>query len=100
MYNKMTVTEHNVIRTDPSDTVIKGDRLSPRFIPKIFAVYYLDYYDISTGMRCGRYWLDRLRYVLARGRRFESQVLNNIFVFRNFFLIHSFMPPEARNKYF
>ena len=42
MYNKMTVTEHNIIRTDPSDTVIKDDRLSPRFIPKIFAVYYLD----------------------------------------------------------
>ena len=40
--NKLLFTEHYVIRTDPLDTVIKGDRLSPRFTRKIFAAYYSD----------------------------------------------------------
>ena len=38
---------------------------------------------------------DDLGMFLAKGRRFESQILNNIF-----FLIHSFMQSVARNKYF
>ena len=40
--NKWLFTEHYVIRTDPSDTVIYSDRLSSRFIRKIFDVYYSD----------------------------------------------------------
>ena len=43
---------------------------------------------------------DDLGMFLAKGHSFESQILNNIFFFVFFFLIHSFMQSVARNKYF
>ena len=54
-------------------------------------------------MRCGGIGLienfNDLGMFLAKGHRFESQISNNIFVFR-FYLTHSFMQSVARNKYF